>query len=219
MTRYDAVLFDSDGILVEPPSYETQREATRQAFHAVGVEDVRQKHLDAAVGGGTVETLHEVCSEYDLDVTEFWDAFEHHDEQSQFDAFEAGERTLYDDVNAVSDLPVTRGVVSNNHHSTIEFKLDFFGLHSLFDTYYGREKTIESLRLMKPNTHYIDRAMADLGAESALYVGDSDSDMVAAERAGLDSAFVRRSHCQDADLSVTPTYDVDSLHDIVPLVV
>ncbi|ELZ78482.1 HAD-superfamily hydrolase [Haloferax larsenii JCM 13917] len=217
VTRYDAVLFDSDGILVEPPAPETQREATREAFRAVGVEDIRPEHLDAVVGGKSADALFEVCSVYDLDVSEFWDAFEHHDEQSQFDAFEAGARERYDDVSAIADLSVARGIVSNNHHSTIEYKLDFFDLRSLFDTYYGREKTLESLTLKKPNTHYIDRAMADLGAESALYVGDSNSDVVAAERAGLDSVFVRRAHTRDIDLSVAPTYEVESLHDVVPL--
>jgi phosphoglycolate phosphatase len=51
-------------------------------------------------------------------------------------------------------------------------------------------------------------------AESALFVGDSESDVVAARRAGLDSTFVRRRHTRDVDLSVAPTYEVDSLHDV-----
>ena len=218
MSRYDAVLFDSDGVLVEPPAYETQLGATRDAFHEVGVERPDQRHLDAIVGGVTTDQLSEICATYDLDPETFWEARERHDEQSQFDAFRRGVRTLYDDVTAISDLPENRGVVSNNHHSTIAFKFDFFDLHPLFDTFYGREMTIESLTLKKPNTHYLDRALADLDAESALYVGDSDSDVVAAHRAGMDSVFVRRSHSLDTDLSVAPTYEIETLSDLPTLV-
>lgn len=217
MAPYDAILFDSDGVLVEPPARETQLEAAETAFRAVGVDDVDQQHLRDVVDGVTTDRLEQICLAYDLDVSAFWDARERHDERSQFDAFRAGARNRYEDVDAIADLPRPRGIVSNNHHSTIEFKLDFFDLEPLFDTFYGREMTVESLSLKKPNTHYLDRAMADLDAESALYVGDSESDVVAAHRAGLDSAFVRRRHTRDVDLSVTPTYEVDSLHDVVAL--
>jgi phosphoglycolate phosphatase len=144
---YDTVLFDSDGVLVSPPAHETQLEATRAAFQAVGIEDADQQHLIDIVNGVTVDRLHEICTVYDLDPEVFWEARERHDEQSQLDRFKNGSRDCYTDVTAISNLSQNCGVVSNNHHSTIGFVLDFFGLQPLFDTYYGREKTIESLDL------------------------------------------------------------------------
>jgi phosphoglycolate phosphatase len=69
----------------------------------------------------------------------------------------------------------------------------------------------------KPNPHYLKRALADLEAESALYVGDSESDVIAANRAGMDSVFVRRQHCCDVELTVHPTYDVNDLHDVATI--
>ncbi|WP_246998108.1 HAD family hydrolase [Halosolutus gelatinilyticus] len=218
MTAYDTVIFDSDGVLVEPPAYETQAEATRAAFRAVGIEDVDRQSVDDVVAGVTVDRLREICVSYDLDETTLWEAREDHDERSQFERFRAGDRTRYDDVVAIADLDEACGVVSNNHHSTIEFVLDFFDLEPLFGTYYGRPKTIESLERKKPEPYYLERALDDLDGESALYVGDSESDVIAARRAGLDSAFVRRSHCRDAVLSTTPTYEVTTLHEIADLV-
>lgn len=215
MTGYDAVIFDNDGVLVEPPAHETAVEATREAFEEVGVRHPDRAHVDGIVHGTTVERLRETCAAYDVDVETFWRARERLDEQSQFEKFESGSRTLYDDVRSITDLDQPRGVVSNNHHSTVEFVLDFFDLRHAFDTYLGREKTVESLDLKKPNTYYLDQAVAELGAESALYVGDSESDVRAAHRAGLDSAFVRRPHCRETTLSVTPTHEVDSLRDLV----
>ncbi|WP_254531459.1 HAD family hydrolase [Natrinema gelatinilyticum] len=215
MTAYDTILFDNDGILVTPPASETQAEATREAFREVGATNVAQRHLDAIVSGVTIDELREICTAYDLDAETFWEARERHDERSQLDKFEGGARECYDDVSCLTELSQNCGVVSNNHHSTLEFVLDQFELKPLFSTYYGREKTIESLRLKKPNPHYLERALADLEAESALYVGDSETDVLAAERASIDSAFVRRSHCRDVDLDVTPTYDVTTLRDVV----
>lgn len=168
MTGYDSVLFDSDGILVEPPGYETKVEATRAAFEEVGVEQANRQHIDDLVTGTTIERLHEICATYGLDVDTFWEARERLDEQSQFEKFEMGSRTTYDDVTVISSLSQTCGVVSNNHHSTIEFVLDFFNFQRMFDTYYGREMTVESLTLKKPNTYYLDKALTELGAESAL---------------------------------------------------
>jgi HAD superfamily hydrolase (TIGR01549 family) len=216
--EYDAVLFDQDGVLVEPPSREVQVTATRDAFAAAGVESVERRHLDAICEGVTVAELREICGAYGLDPETFWATREHHDERSQLAQFRAGGRTPYDDVAAVADLPGARGVVSNNHHSTVEFVLSFFGLAPLFDTVRGRPKTVESLRLKKPNPHYIERALADLGTDSALYVGDSEHDVEAAHRAGVDSAFVRRPHTRDADLAVAPTHEVESLHALTDVV-
>ncbi|MCY4732293.1 HAD-IA family hydrolase [Natronomonas gomsonensis] len=217
MPDYDAVLFDSDGVLVEPPGAETQTAAIRRAFQSVGVDDPDQGHVQALTSGVTSETLDDIGATYEIDPVALWEAREHHDEQSQFEAFRAGDRDRYDDTAAVSDIPLPRGVVSNNHHSTIEFVLEFFEFDDDFDTYYGREKTVESLGLKKPNTHYVERALDDLGGGSALYVGDSENDVLAAHRAGLDSVFLRRQHCRSVDLSVDPTYELETLHGLAAL--
>lgn len=220
MTEYDAVVFDSDGVLVEPPTLEAKLEATHAAFREVGVRDPDDESVLEIVHGTTVDELESICRRYDLEPAAFWDARERLDERRQLEAFAAGDRDRYDDVAAIDDLTGPRGVVSNNHHSTIAFVLDRFDLASLFETYYGREMTIESLRLKKPNTHYLECALSDLGVapESTLYVGDSESDVVAATRSGMDVAFVRRAHCRDATLSVDPTYEVADLYAVTELV-
>lgn len=218
MTKYDAVLFDNDGILVEPPTESTKGDALSEAFREVGIEDVESRHIDELVAETTVEKLHEICSAYDIDVEAFWEAREYYDERSQIEKFRAGDRTLYDDVSILHDLSPACAVVSNNHHSTIKFILEYFELNPVFDTYYGREKTLESLALKKPNTHYVDRALAELDGESALFIGDRDLDIVAAHRAGLDSVFVRRPHTGETELPVPPTHVVENLHELVEIV-
>ncbi len=65
MTEYDAVLFDNDGMLVEPPSDEALRAAAESAFAAVGVERPDEDHLAEIIRGVTPDSLREVCSVYD----------------------------------------------------------------------------------------------------------------------------------------------------------
>jgi len=224
VTRYDAVLFDQDGVLVEPPATEIQAEATRAAFRAVGVDDPDENHVDAVVNGITVDELHDVCRTYDLDPERFWTAREDHDERSQFERFEAGARTTYDDVEAIETLDVPRGIVSNNHDSTVAFVQSYFDLDSPFSVAVGREKTVESLRLKKPNPHYLERALDALADGDAidpndvLYVGDSESDVLAAHRAGMDSVLLRRAHVRDLDPQVAPTFEAADLHDVAAIV-
>lgn len=215
MPGYDVLLFDNDGVLVDPPARETQLAAIREAFASVGV-DPTDAHAAALAGGVTPDSLHAIADHHDLDPAALWTAREEYDERSQFRTFRAGERGRYDDVDAVTDLTQRCGVVSNNHHSTVAFVLEFFGMEWV-EAYYGREKTVESLGLKKPNPHYLERAMADLGGGRALYVGDSENDVVAAQRAGMDSAFVRRDHNHETSLSVAPTYEVGSLHGVARL--
>lgn len=218
MAAYDAVLFDQDGVLVDPPAREVQATATRDAFAALGVEEADPAAVDDVVDGVSAARLRDIAAAHDLDPETFWDAREDHDEQSQLAAFRRGDRGLYDDVATVTDLDLARGVVSNNHHSTVSFVLEYFGLEGAFETYYGRPRSIASLARKKPAPHYLECALRDLDAESGLYVGDSEGDVLAAYRAGIDSVLVRRDHCRDLTTDPAPTYEVDSLADLHPLV-
>jgi len=218
MSEYDAVLFDNDGVLVDPPLAGTQPDAVRAAFAAVGVDAPAPEHVERVGYGATAEAVREVCAEHGVDPDAFWTAREDHDERSQVESFDRGHRGLYDDVGALERIRHACGVVSNNHHATVEHVLDRFGLHDHFETYYGRERPMECLNYRKPETHYLDRALADLDAERALYVGDSANDVIAAGRAGMGSAFVRREHSQHTSLPEPPTHEVRDLHGVVDIV-
>jgi HAD superfamily hydrolase (TIGR01549 family) len=217
MPSYDAVLYDNDGVLVEPPALDTQRAAVRDAFRAVGVDDPDPAAVDELTAGVTVDALRTNGERYGVDPEALWLARERHDERSQIAAFRDGRRDHYDDVASVLDHRRPSGVVSNNHHNTVAFLLEHFGWTGTFETYYGREMSVESLQRKKPNTHYLERALGDLGTDSALYVGDSGSDVLAAHRAGLDSAFVRRQHARDVELPVEPTHEVETLDGVAAL--
>ncbi|MFB6096538.1 MAG: HAD family hydrolase [Haloferacaceae archaeon] len=214
---YDTVVFDNDGVLVGRTSFDVLQEATRETFESFGVTDPDPDHVEEMTVGATPPRVDTVCETYDLDPEPFWTARERTLSRAQQEEARAGRKTPYDDVEGLADLDTEMGIVSSNQQETVDFLLDHFEVADLFGAAYGREPTIESLDLRKPNPHYLERALADLDAEDALFVGDNESDVRAAENAGIDSAFIRRPHRTDWELNVWPTWEIhglDDLHDI-----
>ncbi|RLM88139.1 HAD family hydrolase [Halobellus sp. Atlit-38R] len=165
---YDAIIFDNDGVLVEPVT------------------------LDLLTAAARDRTASE----------------------AQIQSMRRGEKDTYADVDALAAIDAPRGIVSTNQQATIDSILEYHDLGALFETAYGREPTVESLRRKKPAPYYLERALDDLDAEAALFVGDSKSDVEAAHRAGVDSAFIRREHRAETVLGTEPTYELDSLWDL-----
>lgn len=214
---YDAVLFDNDGVLVTLVEYEVLRRAAVATFASLDV-DPTPDHVDEMALGVTPKSLRRVCDAYDVDPTEFWRVRDRTASRHQQDEIRAGRKTLYDDFDAVRELTHPLGIVSSNQQETVDFLLDHFGIGDLFETAYGREPIPESLHRKKPNTYYLERALSDLGAENALYVGDSETDLIAAHDAGLDSAFIRRPHRASAEFDTDPTYEIAGLAAVPELV-
>lgn len=211
---YDTVVFDNDGVLVGRTCFDVLREATEETFVQFGATDPDLDHVEEMTVGATPEKVTTISEIYDFDPQQFWRTRDSTVSQAQQEEARAGRKTPYEDIDTLADLDVAMGIVSSNQQETVDFLLEHFDLSGLFDTAYGRAATIESLTLRKPNPHYIDRALTDLDAESALYVGDNESDIEAAENAGIDSAFIRRPHRSDWELNTWPTWDIDSLDDL-----
>jgi HAD superfamily hydrolase (TIGR01549 family) len=211
---YDTVVFDNDGVLVGRTHFDVLRDATAETFAQFGVTDPDPDHVEEMTIGATPEQVAAVCERYDLEPRRFWRTRDRTLSGAQQAEARAGRKTPYDDIDTLADLDISMGIVSSNQQETVDFLLDHFDISGLFDTAYGREASIRSLDLRKPNSHYLDRALADLDAGSALFVGDNESDIKAAENAGIDSAFIRRPHRRDWYLNVWPTWDIDSLDDL-----
>jgi len=212
--HYDAVVFDNDGVLVGRTSYDVLHEAVQDTFAQFDITDPDPDHVEGVTVGTTPNEVADVCAEYGLDAPEFFAERDRMLSRAQQEEVRAGRKTLYDDLDTLRELDVPMGIVSSNQQETVDFILDHFGVSDLFDTAYGREPTVESLRRCKPDPHYIDKALADIDADSVLFVGDNESDVRAAENAGIDSAFIRRPHRDDWYLNVWPTWDIDSLEDL-----
>jgi HAD superfamily hydrolase (TIGR01549 family) len=213
--RYDAVVFDCDGVLVEPTDTTVLVDAVIETFGAFGV-DVDRSVARRSVTEDVVPS--ETARKHGIDPEAFWHSRELKASLAQQAHVRAGGKPVYDDVAALEDLSCPISLVSNNQHATIEFLLAHHDLPP-FETARGRQPTLEGAAARKPEPDYIEAAMADLDVRDALYVGDSEKDVIAAQRAGIDSAYLRREHVDDVALTAEPTFEVSSLNELVEQVI
>ncbi|MGM0606429.1 MAG: HAD family hydrolase [Halobacteriota archaeon] len=214
---YDAVLFDNDGVLVSRTPFDALREAAWKTFQAMGIERPRPEDVESMTIGVTPETVHTLSDRYDVDADTLWRTRDRTAAAIQRTEIRSGRKTPYDDVAALSTLELPTGIVSSNQQETVDFLVDRYPFYRSFSVAYGREPDIRSLTRKKPDPFYLERALETLRAENALFVGDNDSDVAAAENAGIDSAFIRRPHRVDHTPNPEPTYVVDDLHDVVAI--
>ncbi|MEF8852531.1 MAG: HAD-IA family hydrolase [Haloarculaceae archaeon] len=166
MSEYDAIVYDLDGTLVRlDVDWDAVRERTAAVLTA----------RDVDVGGADVWTVRELAADHGLldRVDEVIAEFERD-----------GARTATR-LPLADDLPhgVPVGVCSLNAESACRIALELHGLDRHVEAVVGRG-TVETV---KPDPGPLLYAAERLGVapERALFVGDSDSDRVAAERAGM----------------------------------
>ncbi|MFC7185439.1 HAD family hydrolase [Halorubrum yunnanense] len=216
----EVVLFDMDGVILDGWG-------TDDAVHGRALDDVLEER-DMRVTGDLRRPLETyeyddafraACEELGVDPATLFRAREERSAKRSIARLAAGTRRLCPDVDAIGELAerVPLGLVSNNYHPTVEFVVDHFRLDA-FSFVRGRDLGPEGFRRRKPEPYYLNEALDALGAEGGLYVGDRATDVIAAERAGLDGVFLRREHNAALDLDAEPVVEIESLRQLVELV-
>jgi len=208
--HYDAVLFDFDGVVVETPSSQRLYDALGRTYEKFGRTGPATETFQELMRGD-FESIAKRCHSLGIQTDSFCAQAAREMVRVQREEVERGLRSVYDDVAAMRSLEAPLGIVSDNHPTVVSTLLDRFGLRSLFETVYGCPLTPDGLSRRKPDPTNIEAAIADLEAETALYVGDRAVDVRAADNAGIDSVLVSRADDDGTDLDVTPTYQLSSL--------
>ncbi|WP_338728239.1 HAD family hydrolase [Haladaptatus sp. DJG-WS-42] len=214
--RYDAVIFDNDGVLVEPPNRTTVRRVAEATFHSFDLRRPTQDDL-RQLGAHNLETIRQLAQQYDITPVRFCGKMTDFIESEQQREFRQGVRSLYEDVTALFDLDLPLGIVSDNPPKVLSYILRFFGLEAYFSTVYGCPFTPEGLSRRKPSPYYLNAALSDLDTQNAVYIGDQPCDVAAAENAGIDSALLTRDDTP-VDWDVAPTYQIASLSELPALI-
>ncbi|OVE84461.1 HAD family hydrolase [Natronolimnobius baerhuensis] len=212
---YDAVIFDNDGVLTTPTEYDVLVQAMQTALENVSEREPTDEHLEELISP-SVASLRQVAETHAVEPETLWHAREQAAIAAQRAEITAGRKRLYDDVAALERLAVPQAIVSNNQHETIRNILEHLALDG-FEVWYGREPTIQGIQRKKPNAYYLESAIDELGVSNPLYVGDSRVDVTAAEKAGIDAAFIRREHRHEYELPTTPAHEIHSLEGLVDL--
>jgi HAD superfamily hydrolase (TIGR01549 family) len=214
---YDGLLLDHDGVIVGLAEETTLREAAAAALRDAGVDDPAADAVETLTIGVSEADLTALGRRYDLAPENLWCHRDDRVQEALGKATTAGRKTPYEDTAVLREVDLPMGIVSNNQTRIVEAVLDHHGLRDLFGTIRAREPTRASLSRKKPEPDFLEAAMADLGIENPLYVGDSESDVLAGQRAGVDTAFLRRGHNADRTIEHTPTYEIRGLDEAVAL--
>jgi HAD superfamily hydrolase (TIGR01549 family) len=215
---YDSLLLDHDGVVVTLGDETALVDAAYDSLRDAGVDAPPDDAVETLSVSVTPDELRALSDRYGLDPDRLWGHRDARVEETLRAETTAGRKRPYDDVDILRELSVPTGIVSNNQTRIVEFVLDHYDLRHHFETIHARSPTPESLTRKKPRPNFLEAAMADLSVSNPLYVGDSETDVLAGHRAGVDVAFLRRAHNADRSLSVEPTFEVSTLDEVAALV-
>ena len=175
--RYDPILFDLDGTVVDSGAIILA--SLRHATQTVLGETIPDERLLATVGGsGLASQMRDFDPER---VDELVRVYTEHNAplHSGLAACE-GMPELLEDLKAEGRR---LGIVTAKRRKTVQLAFDTLPIEHLFDVVVAGDET----ERQKPHPEPLLRALAQLGADSktAAYVGDSPFDMQAAKAGGL----------------------------------
>jgi phosphoglycolate phosphatase len=211
--RYQAVLFDLDGTLVD--SYAALAEAVNHARREHELADLPADRIRDLVGDG-LEKLLQRAFERDEVPDSVRQSFE-----SRYDEICCAESRVLDDVAAtleqLSRLGVPMAVCTNKPTVFSRKILDFLGLSTHFRAIVGPD--VAGAR--KPAAQHVLRTLeeARCDAAGALFVGDMPIDIEAARNSGLDVAVLATGSSSYEQLVIArPDHMLDRFSDLIGLV-
>jgi phosphoglycolate phosphatase len=194
--RYQAVLFDLDGTLVD--SYAALSEAVNHARREHALDELPSERIRDLVGEGLEKLL-----------------------QSRYDEICGAESRVLDDVEttlaSLSKLGVPMAVCTNKPTGFSRKILDFLGLSTHFRAIVGPD--VAGAR--KPDARHVLRTLeeAGCGTRGALFVGDMPIDVAAARNSGIEVAVLATGSSSLEELmTAKPDHLLERFSDLVALV-
>ena len=206
--RYDAVLYDFDGTLVDTIPM------ILSCFHTAFMEVTGHAEDEAFLLSTIGLPLVYAFSGYEPAVREsLYEAY-----QKENARILATSVRIFDGImeglDQVRKMGIRQGVVTSKKRETALFSMKQFDMDPYFEVLITREDT----DVHKPNPEPIFLAMQKMGitdVSRVLYVGDSVHDLRCAGNAGVDSAAVNWTYMPLYELAAEkPTYWLDRLTDL-----
>lgn len=197
---YDCIIFDLDGVLIDvTDSYKLD------VFREV------EERLDDSFTERQIQNLwHGVGAESRDEILHGWGYSDPRRFWQVFDEIDSPGRRLehtyaYEDVDALQGLDARMGVVTHSPPELAEPALQKTGLRDLFGSVVSCSYELG----YKPSPEPILKCAGELGAEDAVMIGDSVSDVRGAWNAGLTAGHIDRvGHRVDADFNIESLREV-----------
>ena len=191
MKRYELILFDLDGTLVETAPEIC--DAVNDTLQHFGLASVTQGQVNDWIGHGTLELLIQALAFVQAQDDKTVRASAHLPEMAAI--FKSHYRTrcgtrsrpyphVMETLHQLQANGIRLGVVTNKEGAYTQTVLDAHGLTALFDCVISGD----SLPTKKPQPDVVLHCLAhfQIGKDKTLFVGDSSIDVATARNAGID---------------------------------
>lgn len=218
---YSSVIFDMDGVLLNSliDGEEWKYRAVDRALQEKDLDpaNLSREDKDKVLGDRGYKACLKKSSSLGVDPREIWSIVAQETTEARREELEKGSFELYpgvkDTIKALHDADIPMAVISNAPESAVKMMVESFDLKQYFKFYAGI-RNFEDLRDRKPHPNHLELAKAELKRNPFVYVGDSDSDLEAAERAQMDSIWLKRS----GDVQSGHSFEAEHLSDITEYV-
>lgn len=219
---YSSVIFDMDGVLLNS-LIDGENWKYRAVDHALKEKDVDPRNLsrsdkDAVLGDKGYKACLKEASSLGVDPRKIWSLVAQETTEARREELEKGSFELYpgvkDTIKALHQKDIPMAVISNAPESAVKMMVESFGLKQYFNFYAGI-RNFEDLRARKPHPNHLELAKAELKRNPFVYIGDSDSDLQAADRAEIDSIWLNRG----GEVQSGHSFEAEHISDITEYVV
>jgi phosphoglycolate phosphatase len=195
--KYDAVIFDFDGVLMDSGfddfhwAFEERRKVVKENGWDVDLERLGQGIFQPDTGEKIAELLDEENVSW-RQLREMEEAVA----ERKVEMASTGEIQVFDDAKtALEELDCPKAVVSNAYNDYLRNLLEALGIEDYIDFWIApRLSEIKRYReRMKPEPELLEEAMDQLKTRNAVMIGDQMEDVLAARNAGIDSIYIDRS--------------------------
>lgn len=217
--KYDLVIFDFDGVLVDSGfdgfewALRARQEVIEENGWSIDLSDFEQGIFEPHHS----EDLEPLMKEKEISWQQL-KALEERVAEKKIEMAEDGGMKLFPDTEKVLNrINARKAVVTNAYGGHLVEMLEALGILEFFDLVTGPELSdIENYRdRMKPESDMLKEVIKELGTENAVMVGDQIEDVLAARKAGIDSIHVNRDgeKIEKADFEVRDLSEIlDILH-------
>lgn len=215
---YDGIIFDQDGVLLDSGINkfywmdEIRAEEARKKGFDFSIEDAKK-----IVKANSPEPVEELLQKKGMN----WSHIKQLElavENQKIEKIEHGEISLFPEVKDVlRTLDKKKAVVTNAPLLSTRLNLRYFGISKEFDVVNAphTDDMKNFFSRKKPKPVMIRETIEMMNLENPLMVGDTGSDLKAAENAGIDSLHIN-SYGFETD--VEPNYTADSVKEVLDVV-
>lgn len=220
--EYGSVIFDMDGVILNSlvGDEDWKFEAVREALRDKGVdpEGMDRTALGAIMGDQGYKEVVRKSADLGCDPGEIWRHVAFKTTEARIDQIDKGNFKIYEGAEEVISLlhseDIELGIISNAPEKAVEATMEFYDMKKYFKFYAG-VRNFEDLQARKPNPNHLELAKAELKRSPMAYVGDAESDVIAAQKAEIDSVWVNRNGSEG---DVRPDYEIKKMEELEEIV-